>query len=168
MKYALLIAGLVLVGGGCLSGVKPSTDTETTVSEEAEVRVQTFKLKGISFEVPEPWYVVTSAGSTARIRTDEEPYQVDLVMEIEEDGFTPVTGQIPVAKAVSGDIYVEGCGGPFACHGLVLGDASFSVIWTIDSDQPVPENLDGVWSPDHDFDQDDLLDILVSATIETE
>lgn len=64
------------------------------------------------------------------------------------------------------EVFAAVCGGAFSCHGLVIDDEKFyELTWEINGTQPMPEFLTGIWNPDHDFTQEDILNIIKSVEL---
>ncbi|MFA4845876.1 MAG: hypothetical protein WC654_04935 [Patescibacteria group bacterium] len=154
MRYLAFIA-LFILGTGCITPVAPV---------ETEPESETFTVSNLTFEIPSPWTVVSSDESTAVIRTEIDPYLVDVVMEVEEidevDTFDGLAATTSVAK-----IYNVAQGGAFDWYYMSVGDKSYSIVWQIESTQPLPADLDGIWVPDHTVSREQLLDVLKTVSV---
>lgn len=61
-------------------------------------------------------------------------------------------------------IFPTACGGGHGCYGLIINDSFFyEISFDIKSTQPIPEFLTYKWTPDHDFTQEDMLNIITSV-----
>lgn len=136
------------------------TDLKTCPQEVAEFK----------FSYPKTWGDCKVDGQKISFRTDFEKYNVDLVAELRETSKEMAQGfmdySIKQEKIDSIDnaiIYRGACGGGIACSVLNINNQKFYEInWEVVSNQPVPEDLDGVWVPDYSFTDDDIWTILRS------
>ena len=129
------------------------------------------EVAGFKFSYPKTWGDCKVDGQKISFHTDFQKYNVDLVADIREISKETADQsfiahnikQEKVPGALNSTIYDVTCGGGIACTALNINDKKFYEInWDIVSNQPVPENLDGVWVPDYSFTYDDIWTILRS------
>lgn len=139
--------------------------------KQTDLKICPFEVAGFKFSYPKTWGDCKFDGQKISFRTDFKKYNVDLVAELRETSKEMAQGFIDYSikqeKIDSMDnaiIYRGICGGGIACSILNINNQKFYEInWDVVSNQPAPENLDGVWVPDHSFTDDDIWTILRSA-----
>lgn len=147
---------LLLLGTGCAN---------SSVTVEDQTVESSATIAGLTFEIPSPWFVVENNETEVVIRTETDPYDVDFVMQIEKidevDTFDGLAATTSVAQ-----IYNVAQGGAFDWYYMSIGEQNYSIVWKIESTQPLPAGLDGIWVPDHKASRDQLLNILKTVSVQ--
>lgn len=141
---------------------------EEEVDEEAsedqdENSTQTITLlQGFTMDIPSDWEVVNMTQEEIVFMTAEEPYEITETVDIDE--LDEISDSYNIVSETSvASIYQIGCAPAMGCYAVEIDDEIYSMDWNmIESTEPEPENLDGVWFPDVNFDQDDIETILKS------
>lgn len=158
MKPAIVQTSLT-VSPAPLSQTQSVSDMkESSQSSEPAVASNNLIMGAIVMTLPSDWTIREHSDTRAVIRTETKPYEVDLV--VTKRDFSPEEfalykdqsngagfGYVDVPEV--GQIFVLGCGGPVSCDGVLLDTVGYGINWEIQSNQPAPENLDGIWAPDH-------------------
>lgn len=176
MKKFLILMSLPLVLTGCsFGGSNPQTNNNQPVVNQEVRKVSEQKLKDcnvgmVLFQYPEVWGdCKLTADKKISFRTDYAPYQVDLELgigKIKIDEYDRnKDAAIHSMKLVrdTGDFYDFAQGGSMMGGVLNLNNSYYSFTFEIKSNQPVPENLGAIWSPDNNVDTETLLAIMRSA-----
>ncbi len=106
----------------------------------------------LSFDLPYDWNVEFS-GNTARIQVPDPNYNVTIPLSARRlDGqveAAPFTAEFRMEETPSGAvIYNDACAPALLCRAVVYKGAAYVVTFEVpESDEPVPDNLDGVWFP---------------------
>ena len=106
--------------------------------------------------LPVGWEIVNQTASQVKIKTDDKPWNVYLVGEINKLSSADTESYVKIKN----NIYQVGCGGALLCAAVDLNDQFYAINWSVQSNQPAPENLDGIWVPNYSFTTDDILDIM--------
>lgn len=176
MKKFIILLSLPLVLTGCsFGGSKPQTPNNQPAVNQEVRKVSEQKLKDcnvgmVLFQYPEVWGdCKLTAEKKISFRTDYAPYQVDLelgVGRMKAEEYNNRKGEaLHSMKLVrdNGDFYDSAQGGSLMGGVLNLNGNYYSFNFDIKSNQPAPENLDGIWSPDNNVDTETLLAIMRSA-----
>ncbi len=127
-------------------------------------------IAGLSFTLPEDWNlkeIVTeqnkiSKWEVAKIEVPDPEYNVILPMKAFVTDYTIDNNDVLLRETSSGvKIYENICAPAIACYYLVYKNNTYEIVFeTVESNQPVPENLDGVWFPDTTITREDTLNLL--------
>jgi len=136
------------------------TPTPTTVEQSAEV----LKISDIQIDLPIGWKVVSVSQDEAKILTDYQNHQVYLTLVVYKNNTTAISNyQENTNNLITtqyGQVYQGSCiGGALTCTGALINDSKYSFYWDIESNQPTPKNLDGIWRPDHNVTTETILNI---------
>ncbi len=144
------------------SAVVAPTQTQMPVSHSVNVA-------GLNFDLPVTWSVESSEPNEAKLRVPDPKYHVVIAMSaylVEKKNISQtremLTSQSLLASADSGaKIYINGCGGALFCAIADYKGSLYEINFALpESDQPVPANLDGPWSPDTTVTRDQLISLL--------
>jgi hypothetical protein len=111
-------------------------------------------LSPFEFELPSEWTIVEVSDSTAKVAIpDYEENQLTLMMDLKElDGSALPTEQEEVTTTEEGiQIYFIPTGGGYYYKYLAYDEVPYSVGFTLESTEEAPEELDGIWVPNNDF-----------------
>jgi len=139
--------------------------------KQTDLKICPFEVAGFRLSYPKTWGDCRVDGQKISFRTDFKKYNVDLVAEVRKTSSELAKGfmdysikQEKINGINNAVIYRGACGGGIACSVLNVNDQKFYEInWEVVSNQPVPENLDGIWVPDYSFTYDDIWTILRSV-----
>lgn len=139
--------------------------------KQTDLKICPFEVAGFKFSYPKTWGDCKVDGQKISFRTDFKKYNVDLVAEIREtskemadQGFITYNIKQEKIEGINNSIvYRVACGGGIACSALNINNQKFYEInWDVFSNQPVPNNLEWIWTPDYSFTPDDIWNILRS------
>ena len=131
---------------------------DETVKEEDNI----LKISDIQMELPNNWKVSSVSGNTAKILTDYSKYQVFLTLKLNKNDSIAESSYISAVSKIKteyGEVFDVSQGGAKGVTGAVINGNKYSFEWNIESNQPVPTNLDGIWRPDDNVTSKILLDI---------
>lgn len=155
MKYLLppFFVLLPLMGFGCVPSQIDNTVAATpAVERPATEDVEFFSVGDYLFSLPEGWTVkdFKRDGRTTinTIAVSHDPWETALEIRFSQMGAVDLTDDIPFWTVNGVSQYKIGCGGPWYCFILVEENDYYDVTMTVQSNEPLPENLDGAWSPD--------------------
>ena len=122
------------------------------------------------FQYPVTWGDCQVQNDTLlTFRTDYDKYQVDLLLKINKitkDVYTKAKKTaLGLSRLNGGEFFEEAQGGVFMAGMILLNDNYYSYDFDIKSNQPTPDKIDGVWTPDNNITKDALLNILLSAEV---
>lgn len=133
--------------------------TNTTTSSSENILI----ISDLQINLPKDWKIYFTSQNIAKILTETNPYKVYLTVSVSKsENSSELYKDIPNNTSYG---WVSTCarGGPMACINTKLNNNYYELIWTIDSDQPIPKDLDGAWLPDHKTQSEDLLNIVKTA-----
>jgi hypothetical protein len=169
------LSAVLLVGVGCKSVEKnnsnsiiqrsPTSSVQTATSTpNGDASVKKFTIQGFAMTVPDKYSVVKVENTKAWVKTDDKEYDVKLVLEVkkEDNTFFEKNANEPGEnqRIKDGELFrVYGASGVLAWDGVVLPVGIYSLVWTVESNEPVPKDLDGVWSPETKVTSEDIWNI---------
>jgi hypothetical protein len=115
------------------------------------------KVQNLSMGIPDGWKLDGVEGNEFRILTETNPYKVWLTGDIKKDDQSWL-GDFEIRDGV----YGIACGGPMGCYAKKINGHWYSIIFNIESTQPTPEHLDGIWTPTHKFTEEDMINIMAT------
>lgn len=144
--------------------VSSITPTETVISPTLTISEETniLKISDIKMELPKNWKVYSVSGNNAKILTDYSKYQVYLTLKLNKNDSiaeSSYKSAVTKTKIDYGEVFDVAQGGAKGVTGAVIDGNKYSFEWNIESNQPVPTNLDGIWRPDDNVTSKILLDI---------
>ena len=139
------------------ASIQTTTKTDlVAVEEDDKTSGDILKILDIQMELPKGWKVSSVSGNRAKILTDYKEHQVFLTLQLLTTYPLPADywqHRTEVEHTKYGIISLIGCGGNLDCHEMVINDKAYSFGWGLESDQVIPEDLDGVWVPDHNIER---------------
>lgn len=170
-KLLLLVSLLILVSSVSACSFKNNETKE--VQEVGDSSAQITKKCNVGkvlFEYPGTWGECAKTENGVSFRTDYDAYQVDLVLSLnvvtkEKYGNRERPANVNELTNGNGEFFEEAQGGTLMGGLIRLNDNYYRFDFSITSSQPAPEELDGIWAPDHDVSKDILLSILRSAKL---
>lgn len=130
-------------------------------------------MQGVIFDVPEPFKVDKQIGNKVYILTDDKPFTVHLVMEIqqkdlkfyEENGSDP--GDVDSKDLLpNGGVFFNVLGASGIWDGVLLDNNHvYSLTWDITSTEPRPSGADGAWEPESKYGRDAIEEIERTARL---
>jgi len=151
----LAICSVLILGAGCVDG-------DVDVSENSVLNEVT--VSGMTFDLPEEWNVQSVEGDTAYINLPDPDYDVVMPFSVKSSDHMPSEeGLIGVSDA-GFEIYSEFCAPAYGCWYIKNGeDVYIAAFEIVESDQPVPEDLDGIWFPRGGTDDETAKGVVFSA-----
>jgi len=159
--------------GNCEKKVSPVNDggrgTKIT-PENTEENILT--LNSLAFTLPSDWKIESQDqdSATAKINVPDQKYHVVIPFKITEESQETINrlklSSEPVLKEseTGTKVYFEACAPASYCAYVVVnGKTYLATFETPESNEPVPENLDGVWFPGTSVTDDQFLQVIVSA-----
>ncbi len=143
--------------------------SEVAEGANVDTKLCNSKIAGLQFSYPKNWGDCRVDENNIHFRTDFKKYNVDLVGEIIEiTNPTEIEGGLLVGydnEKISSNVEVFkiACGGALLCSGIKINNAVYRATWVVSSDQKAPENLDGIWMPEHNITQEQIWNILKSV-----
>lgn len=163
---AVLATLLMLAGCGQKETVPATADNTVPVVEKAA----TLDIAGLSFVLPDGWSVQemtkesnkVGARDVAKISVPDPKYNVVIPMTVaKSDHEIGKVNSLQKEAASGAKIYSNACAPTIVCYYVVYNGNTYDVVFEEpESDQPVPENLDGVWFPSTTVTADDTLNFL--------
>jgi len=131
--------------------------------EVKNVAQEQFNFNDFQFTLPVNWHFDSMENDTdAKIKVPDEKYDVYMIMSMVEMGEIPETA--PVLENNNVKIYDDPCGESLTCYKLSANDVVYSIVYYIDSNEPIPDDFDGlIWYPKADITDDQLVDLLATA-----
>ena len=158
MKFSLLVCSLLLLGLGCTQTVPPKTPSEkppdVSANPVAQVKEgELFSLGDFVLTLPEGWTYKSfdREGRTTvnTISVSHDPYETALIIRVKKLKETAVENPDSSLDLGNGVTQLRtASGGAWDAFTLEYNAALYAVTITVESNEPVPENLDGIWSPD--------------------
>src|SRR3989339_250585 len=168
--YFLLIPFLVvtLVGVGCQTQ-KTSIDTnQTEITKITNGNI--LKINDISFTLPTDWKIESQNDNTAKINVPDPKYHVVIPFEVKEMSQKTIDSlklskELALKESETGTkVYFEACAPVSYCAYVVVNEKTYLATFeTPESDEPSPENLDGIWYPVTSVTDDQFLEVIASA-----
>jgi hypothetical protein len=135
-----------------------------TPEEMAEETVQTVTLLNITFDLPSDLSVISIEDETAMISIPHSQYEVTIPFSLKEVDVN--TDDLELVGTTAGElnVYFEFCAPAYGCWYLEKDATVYLAVFEIaESTEPVPENLDGIWTPGVEFETKMLEDIIYTA-----
>jgi len=118
-------------------------------------------LSYFSMDSAEGWEILENTKNKVVFSVPDSKHKITLIMNIEERS-AEMLGT-PIKELGDTKVYNFAVGGPYAGYSLLVGDQKYNITFDIESDQVMPADQDGPWVPEHDFQDEALIDLLVSA-----
>lgn len=150
----ILIVALLFVGYAVFykkdAVVSPSSEAKTTVVTK----------QGLQLTLPASWEVLSVAETELKIVTANAPYRVVETVRISDTDKIPDPSRV-LYESDDLKLFDEACAPAIRCMFVLVGDDSYLFAWeTVESNEPVPANLEGVWFPSANFNANDVLEIM--------
>ncbi len=127
---------------------------------------QSIKLADLKIPVINNWQIKSTGRNDFALITETKPYEVSLTGSVSIANQIETNSALKIGNTVDGGlVFIDPCGGPIACYTIHYPNKNFQVIFDIKSTQPAPANLDGIWTPDHKFTDDDLKNMVLRITL---
>lgn len=145
-------------------------NTKEAASSSEQLATKECKTEKFLFEYPGNWGECSETENSVSFRTEEDPYQVDLILTMNESTGEEYNNNKEYSfnynKLNNGNEgFFEVAQGGALMGGFIYLDNYYKFDFNITSNQPVPENLDGVWAPNNNLNENDLVSILKSAKL---
>jgi len=144
-------------------------DTNVVSETKNQANENVFQIDDVKMILPEGWSADNQTQSRVYIKIDyNEPYDVFLKIEASKNQISEIKrykedrSGYEYTTTQNGEIFKIACGGAFDCNGAIMDGDVYTFVWYIESNQPAPENLDGVWTPDNNVTREDIWNILKS------
>lgn len=157
MKYSLLVCSLLLMGLGCSQTAPPEPSSEepadvsantSTQAEESEL----FSIGDFVLTLPEDWtYKSFDRDGRTTVNTisvSSDPWETALVLSVKKIGETAPAFDSTLDLGNGVTQYRIASGGVWDTFTLGYNETYYEVVIDVESNEPVPENLDGIWAPD--------------------
>lgn len=151
---------LILIVALLLVGYTVFYKKDAVVSPSSEAKNTVVTKQGLQLTLPTTWQVLSVGETELKIKTADTPYRVVETVSISGTYKNSTPGPILYE---SGDLklYDEACAPAIRCIGALVGGVSYLFAWeVVESNEPVPANLDGVWFPSANFNANDVLEIM--------
>jgi len=125
----------------------------------------------VLFKYPKNWGECKETKNGVSFITNDDQYQVELVLTLDEATNEEYNSNKEYSfnnnklAGGNGDFFEEAQGGALMSGFIRLYNNYYKFSFDIVSNQPAPEKLNGVWSPNHNVSKDDLISILRSAEL---
>lgn len=142
---------------------------DTNQTKDLTVTIQPseiLKISDIQIELPNNWKVASISPKTAKILTDYPKYKVYLNLTLEKNNSLALSAYEsagPKIKTQYGEVYNVESGGVLGWTGALINNDKYSFVWDIESNQPIPEDLSGVWVPENNTTPKTFLEITKSV-----
>ena len=170
----VIVMSMIFIGRGLYLWQKNKLSVNNQVmptKETSFVSDSILNIDTLSFTLPEGWDVdeiithQNKIGSwkIVKIKVPDPKYRVIMPMKIMISKHKIDNDTTPLLKKTSSgaEIYLEACAPAIACYRLVYNDKIYDIVFNpVESNQPTPENLDGIWFPDTIVTKDDTLNFL--------
>jgi hypothetical protein len=161
---------IIIIGSGIYLLQRNQENKSATKNEAPSVdSVSTLNIMNLSFKLPEDWNLNKInkeqnkflTGEVAKIEIPSSKYHIILPMAVYTTDYTIINNDILIKETSSGAKIYENICAPGKCYFLVHKNKTYDIrFFPVESDQPVPENLTGVWFPDSTLTDDDLLNFV--------
>lgn len=138
-----------------------------------KTEIAPLEIAGLKFTLPTNWTLQkiqkesnkVSTWEVAKIKVPDPKYNVILPMQVVKSDHKIKSDDKLLSQGLSGaKIYQNACAPAIACYYLVYNGNTYGVTFAeVESDQPVPKNLDGVWFPDTIITVEDTLNFMASV-----
>ncbi|MFH2062845.1 MAG: hypothetical protein ABIJ46_01680 [bacterium] len=163
-----LVGSLALLGAGCTKVTIQDEVSDgagsSTVVDEAGVNLE---LNGLTFSMPADWSIRSVDGDTAMISVPDSEYDVVVpfsVVEQDDQPFAVADDWLQEETDSGAKIYEEICAPSHGCRYIVLGGVTYLATFGMpESDEPVPDELDGPWFPRTEVSDEEFLDVISSV-----
>jgi len=147
----------------CTEKACAATSSSTKTATPSSQKV--LKISDIQMTLPSGWTVTSVVKNTAKILTDYKKYKVSLILNLDKDNAAAESAyrsKSSVTKIQGGEVFNVAGGGSIGLTGALLNDKKYLFTWDIESNQPVPKDLDQVWVPDNNVTSEILMTITKS------
>ncbi len=159
---SILVVTVLIIYGGFRIVTNPDTIKATPGS--SILGIDNFEIK-----LPNGWYFLEKGEyGDIYVRTDYKPYNIDLLINYNKNYKSDIEDYkinrkgFDYTKINDGEIFKIACGGALSCNGAIVGNDLYTFGFGVRSDQKPPENLDGIWTPDHNITQEKIQNIMLS------
>ncbi len=133
-----------------------------------------FAIDNVWFDLPENLIVAGIQGSALSIKdlNYKTKYEVNLTLNrirkypLNGSGYENEENRFNNFSIKGGSVFQIRAGGAFMVTGLIIYESYYQFDWAVESNQPIPENLDGPWLAESSFTQERVMDIMKSAYVE--
>lgn len=163
IALAIIITALV-VGGGVYWWQKNQVSQPITKEITAPVVSDSvLYIADLSFTLPKGWLLDKEV---AKIKVPDPKYNVILPMRVMVSDYKidQEANKLLEETSSGAKIYRNICAPAIECYYLVYNGKTYSIDFEmVESNQPAPENLDGLWSPDTTVTRNDTLNFLTTV-----
>jgi len=170
IALAIIIIAVVIGGGIYLLQRNQASKSTEKNEVSSAISASTLNIAGLSFTLPEDWNLKEivpkqneiRGGEVARIEVPDPEYNVILPMQVLVTDYTIDNNDILLRETSSGaKIYENVCAPAIACYYLSYKEKTYDIVFeTVESNQPVPENLSGIWFPDTTLTRENVFNFL--------
>jgi len=150
-----------------------NTSSDSTTTTTTPSNPETLQILGLSFALPKGWSLDkttkstsdTSSSKTVYFKVPDSKYNVVMPVNVSISNYKVSEDDKTHAKEATtssgAEIYKSGCAPAIACYYLVYNNKTYDVTFqTVNSDEPAPKDLDGVWFPSTTVTKNDILSFL--------
>jgi hypothetical protein len=129
------------------------------------VETNKITLDDIMMTIPSKWKIESNTNDSAVILTDNPKYKVELIVNLQNQTISASNFQSSINKTKTkyGEAFKVTQGGAFAVTGITMNGKIYSFEWEINSNEPIPTDLDGIWVPKHNVSETDIWDMTLTA-----
>lgn len=132
-----------------------------------------FSIDGMNISLPSNWIFVKELQGNVYIKDKNQKtkYNTFLVLDIRKNNpnhiksYKDERGGLDYTPIRGGEIFKDACGGAVACNGAIINGDVYYFGWAVESDEPAPKNLSGIWEPTHNFTSDAIWNMLKSIVV---
>lgn len=141
-------------------GTKEIIETEPDCTKTHTISTNTVQVVDLKFTTKTPWIVTYETKHFACILTESKPYLVYMLFEARKNPIdNPNDSKYDSRQVTYGEIFKVACGGGF-CAGANVGSDVYEFNYSVQSTQPAPADLDGIWNPDNNITDDQVNKLL--------
>ena len=145
-------------------------DEKPAVSNDTEIDTSDWKTcqheeLGIKLKYPNEWKECTAVNSSFLFDINYNEYNITFTVNGSKNEkqhikwFIEERGGFDYTVTKNGEVFQDVCSGG-GCYGAIIEGNIYFFTMDIKSTQPVPEDFDGIWTPDHNITKDQIWTVL--------